>query len=94
LLFPEGISPNGDGMNDTFDIENIEREYPNYTIEIYNRWGDVVYKGNANTPDWDGSTNQSGSLGDDVLPVGVYFYLLDFNDGVTAPRKGKVYLSR
>ncbi|MCM8567788.1 gliding motility-associated C-terminal domain-containing protein [Gramella jeungdoensis] len=94
LLFPEGISPNGDGMNDTFDIENIEREYPNYTIEIYNRWGDVVYKGNANTPDWDGSTNQSGSLGDDVLPVGVYFYLLDYNDGVTAPRKGKVYLSR
>ncbi|TBW27415.1 gliding motility-associated C-terminal domain-containing protein [Gramella sp. KN1008] len=94
LLFPEGISPNGDGRNDTFDIENIEREYPNYTIEIYNRWGDVVYKGNANTPDWDGSANQSGSLGDDVLPVGVYFYLLDFNDGVTAPRKGKVYLSR
>ncbi|MCG9970122.1 gliding motility-associated C-terminal domain-containing protein [Christiangramia crocea] len=95
LLFPEGISPNGDGMNDIFDIENIEREYPNYTIEIYNRWGDVVYKGNANTPEWDGTAaTQSGTLGDDVLPVGVYFYLLDFNDGVTAPRRGKVYLSR
>ncbi len=94
LLFPEGISPNGDGMNDTFDIENIEREYPNYTIEIRNRWGDVVYKGNANTPDWDGTTSESGSFGDDVLPVGVYFYLLDFNDGATAPRRGKVYLSR
>ena len=94
LLFPEGISPNGDGSNDTFNIENIEREYPNYTISIRNRWGDLIYKGNANTPDWDGTTNQSGSLGDDVLPVGVYFYLLDFNDGVTAPRRGKIYLSR
>ncbi|MCP9201564.1 gliding motility-associated C-terminal domain-containing protein [Gramella sp. GC03-9] len=94
LLFPEGISPNGDGRNDVFDIENIEREYPNYTIEIYNRWGKVVYKGNANTPDWDGTTTESGALGDDTLPVGVYFYLLDFNDGVTSPRRGKVYLSR
>ncbi len=94
LVFPEGISPNGDGMNDTFTIENIDREYPNYTIEIYNRWGDVVYKGNASTPDWDGTNSQSGSLGDDVLPVGVYFYLLEFNDGATAPRRGKIYLSR
>ncbi|MEO2062577.1 MAG: gliding motility-associated C-terminal domain-containing protein [Christiangramia sp.] len=94
LVFPEGISPNGDGMNDTFTIENIDREYPNYTIEIYNRWGDVVYKGNASTPDWDGTNTQSGSLGDDVLPVGVYFYLLEFNDGATAPRRGKIYLSR
>ncbi|MUP46631.1 gliding motility-associated C-terminal domain-containing protein [Gramella sp. BOM4] len=94
LLFPEGISPNGDGKNDVFDIENIEREYPNYTIEIYNRWGKVVYKGNANTPEWDGTATESGALGDDTLPVGVYFYLLDFNDGVTSPRRGKVYLSR
>ncbi len=94
LLYPEGISPNGDGLNDTFDIENIEREYPNYTIQIYNRWGKVVYKGNASTPEWDGTATESGALGDDVLPVGVYFYLLDFNDGVTTPRRGKVYLSR
>ena len=93
LLFPEGFSPNGDGLNDTFDIENIEDEYPNYTIEIFNRWGDSVYKGNANTPDWDGYSSDS-SLGDDVLPVGVYFYYLNFNDGSTEPRRGKVYLSR
>ncbi|MCH4823947.1 gliding motility-associated C-terminal domain-containing protein [Gramella lutea] len=93
LLFPEGFSPNGDGINDTFDIENIEDEYPNYTIEIYNRWGDSVYKGNANTPDWDGFSSES-SLGDNVLPAGVYFYYLDFNDGSTEPRRGKVYLSR
>ncbi|APG61138.1 gliding motility-associated C-terminal domain-containing protein [Christiangramia salexigens] len=94
LLFPEGISPNGDGLNDTFDIKNIEREYPNYNITIHNRWGDVVYKGNANSPKWNGFTNQSGSFGDDVSTTGVYFYILDFNDGSTPPRRGKIYLSR
>jgi gliding motility-associated-like protein len=94
LLFPEAITPNGDGRNDRFVIENIEREYPNYNITIFNRWGNVVYKGNASTPTWDGISNQSGGLGDDVLPVGVYFYVVDFNDGSTSPRQGKVYLNR
>ncbi|MBZ9728450.1 gliding motility-associated C-terminal domain-containing protein [Salegentibacter sp. JZCK2] len=94
LLFPEAITPNGDGRNDRFVIENIEREYPNYNITIFNRWGNAVYKGNASTPTWDGTANQSGSLGDDVLPVGVYFYVVDFNDGSTSPRQGKVYLNR
>ena len=94
LLFPEAITPNDDNRNDRFVIENIESEYPNYNITIFNRWGNAVYKGNASTPTWDGTSNQSGSLGDDVLPVGVYFYVVDFNDGSTEPRQGKVYLNR
>ncbi|MDR9456382.1 MAG: gliding motility-associated C-terminal domain-containing protein [Salegentibacter sp.] len=94
ILYPEAITPNGDGRNDTFIIENITNEYPNYSIEIFNRWGNVIYKGNASTPAWDGTSNQSGSFGDDVLPVGVYFYVIDFSDGSTEPKQGKVYLSR
>lgn len=94
IIYPEGISPNGDGINDTFIVENLENEYPNYSIEIFNRWGNTIYKGNASTPAWDGTSNQSGALGDDVLPIGVYFYVIDYGDGSTAPRQGKVYLSR
>ncbi|MDT0651620.1 gliding motility-associated C-terminal domain-containing protein, partial [Autumnicola edwardsiae] len=94
LVFPEGISPNDDGRNDLFIVENIEEEYPNYSLEIFNRWGNTVYKGNASTPEWDGTSTESGSLGDDVLPVGVYFYIIEFNDGTTPPTQGKIYLSR
>src|SRR5690606_34719149 len=65
---PEGFSPNGDGINDRFVIPDIAQDYPNYTIEVFNRWGNVVFKGNANTPDWDGVSNQSTTLGDKVLP--------------------------
>ncbi|WP_081208793.1 gliding motility-associated C-terminal domain-containing protein [Salegentibacter sediminis] len=94
IVYPEIITPNNDAKNDTFIIKNITNEYPNYSIEIFNRWGNVIYKGNASTPAWDGTSNQSGSFGDDVLPVGVYFYVIDFNDGSTEPKQGKVYLSR
>ena len=94
IIIPEGFSPNNDNTNDRFVIEDIEKEYPNYTIEIYNRWGDVVYRGNASTPTWDGTSTVSGGLGDGVLPAGAYFYLLNYNDGATEPVRGTVYLSR
>ncbi len=93
LFIPEGFSPNGDNINDRFEPRNIRNLYPNYTIEIRNRFGDVVFKGNANSPDWDGYSTE-GSLGSDLLPVGAYFYYINFNDGITAPRRGTVYLSR
>ncbi|WP_415830559.1 gliding motility-associated C-terminal domain-containing protein [Gillisia limnaea] len=91
---PEAFSPNGDNINDRFVIPDIAIDFPNYTIEIFNRWGNVVFKGNASTGDWDGVSNQSGTLGDNVLPAGVYFYILNYNDGQTATIQGKVYLSR
>ena len=94
LVFPEGISPNNDQLNDEFVIKKIGEKYPNYMIEIYNRWGNLVYKGNASTPNWDGTSNQSGTLGNDILPVGIYFYVVEFNDGVTPAKQGKIYLSR
>jgi len=91
---PEGFSPNGDSINDRFVIPDIAIDYPNYTIEIFNRWGQTVFEGNTSTGDWDGVSNRDTTLGNDVLPVGVYFYILKYNDGVTAPVQGKLYLSR
>ncbi|WP_170106659.1 gliding motility-associated C-terminal domain-containing protein [Christiangramia gaetbulicola] len=93
ITIPEAFSPNGDGLNDTFEIRNIRDKYPNFTMKIRNRFGDLVFQGNANTPDWDGFSSE-GSFGSGVLPVGAYFYYLDYNDGSTEPVRGTVYLSR
>ena len=91
---PEGFSPNGDDINDFFVIPDIATDYPNYELEVYNRWGSLVFEGNTGTGDWDGTSNQSATLGDGVLPSGYYFYILNYNDGQTEPVQGKVYLSR
>jgi len=94
VVIPEIFSPNGDAINDRFVIQNISSEYPNHMMEIYNRWGEPVYKGQVgNSQGWDG-TSSEGSFGSGVLPVGVYFYILNYNDGQTAPIQGRVYLSR
>jgi len=95
IVIPDGFSPNGDGVNEDFFIRNLIEKYPNFKLEIYNRYGNIVYKGNRFTPNWDGTTNEGGlKLGNSLLPTGVYFYILEFNDGVRDPKQGRVYLNR
>ncbi len=93
IFIPEAFSPNGDGVNDRFSIENIDVVYPDYTIEIFNRNGNAVYKGNARSEAWDGTANQH-QLGNKILPNGVYFYIINYNNGETAPIQGNLYLNR
>jgi gliding motility-associated-like protein len=94
LILPDGFSPNGDGVNDTYEIDNLSLLHPNFEIEIYNRYGNMVYKGQANSPRFDGTSNQPGSVTKGDLPVGVYFYIFTFNDGENKPEQGRLYLSR
>lgn len=95
IMIPDGFSPNGDGINDAFVIKNLDILFPNFNLEIYNRYGNVVYKGTINTPDWNGTATAGGmKMGNGGLPIGVYFYVLDYNDGITKPKQGRVYLSR
>ncbi|MEL1248587.1 gliding motility-associated C-terminal domain-containing protein, partial [Flavobacterium helocola] len=75
------VSANGDGSNDVFLIEGIEC-YPNNTIEIYNRWGVLVYESNGyNNTDKsfkgysEGRTTISPNQ---LLPTGTYFYILKY----------------
>jgi mucin-2 len=95
ILIPDGFSPNGDGINDGFTIRNLRELYPNFRLEIYNRYGNLLYKGNNFIPDWDGTTTEGGlKMGGNQVPVGVYFYILEFNDGIRKAVQGRVYLSR
>ena len=73
-----GISPNGDHINDTFVISGIEG-YRDNVLTIFNRWGNQVYfkQGYTNDNGWDGTWE--GKL----LPDGTYFYVLDTGRGTT-----------
>lgn len=94
LIIPDAFSPNGDTINDTFELKNIQFIYPDYTIEIFNRYGRLVFKGDTAIGFWDGKSNQSGTLGNEVLPTSVYFYVINFNRFDRKPYQGQVYLKR
>lgn len=94
VIVPDGFSPNADGTNDTLDIDGLDLLFPNFEMEIYNRYGNIVYKGNVGTPRFDGTSNQSRLVSKGDLPVGVYYYILNLNDNSTKPLEGSIYLNR
>lgn len=94
FFVPDGFSPNGDNVNDTFKILKIDFLYPDYRLEIYNRYGNVMFKGNKNKPDWDGKNSEGGGFGDGMAPNGVYFYVIHFNKDNKPPQQGRLYLNR
>lgn len=94
VFIPDGFSPNGDSRNDTFRIPQIEFLYPDFALEIYNRYGNLLFKGNKDKPAWDGKNSDYKVGIDGVAPNGVYFYILHPNKGNRKPVQGRLYLNR
>lgn len=93
LVVYNEFSPNGDGVNDYFKIDCLGR-YPNNTLQVYNRWGNIVYQTKSYKNDWDGTPNGRAMVQpEDQLPVGTYYYVLDLGDG-SEPRTDWLYLNR
>jgi gliding motility-associated-like protein len=86
LMIPNAFSPNGDGINDKWEITNMG-DYSFAIVEIFNRNGQSVYKSYGYSYPWDGTLNGK------PLPVGVYYYILDFK-GTFPRRSGYVTILR
>ena len=88
-----GFSPDGDGINDTWVIKDIEH-YPYSQTLVVNRWGTIVFNKIFYKNDWDGTSNKLKSeLKDNKLPEGTYFYIIKLNNGCP-DYKGYLYLRR
>jgi gliding motility-associated-like protein len=73
-IIPNVFSPNGDGINDTWEITSLE-SYPGATVEIFNRYGQVIFRSTGYSKPWDGKVN-----GKDA-PSGTYYYIVDPKNG-------------
>lgn len=82
LSVPNSFTPNGDGFNDTWQIDGLE-EYPNVVIQVFNRWGTLVFSSKGYSIPWDGSFNGA------PLPVATYYYTLS-SDVLPRPISGSI----
>ena len=86
------VSANNDSYNDTFFIDGLHDIFLNFKLEIYNRWGRLIWTGNQNAEDWDGYVKDG--IGSKNAPDGTYFYLLFLNDiDYPEPLRGFLYLN-
>lgn len=80
FFIPNIITPNGDGVNDTWNLEFLA-DYPDHHITIYNRDGVVVFEATNYQNDWDGTgTTTSGYVAHFNLANGVYTYVIDLGN--------------
>lgn len=76
IHIPTAISPNADGANDTWVIGGLE-DYPDAVVEIYNRWGSLLFSSNDYQNDWNGTYE-----GENVS-AGVYYYVIKLDEDTT-----------
>jgi gliding motility-associated-like protein len=74
IRIPNAFTPNGDDINDTWQIDNIDR-FPDAIINVYNRWGQPVYYARPDEADWDGIYNGK------IVPAGAYVYVINLFNG-------------
>ncbi|MDL2283399.1 gliding motility-associated C-terminal domain-containing protein, partial [Odoribacter sp. OttesenSCG-928-G04] len=76
---PNIITPNGDGINDTWRLDFISA-YPGNVVTIYNRQGKVIFRSKDYQNDWGGLGSSSGSTAHTFLPNGIYTYIIDLGN--------------
>lgn len=87
-IITQGISPNGDGFNDSVDLTYLETEGGVSNFSIFNRYGTLVFERENYVNDWFGQ-----DMDNNELPVGNYYYVIELNNPQD-PITGFIYLNR
>ena len=96
-IIPDGFSPNGDGDNESFIIPALA-QYKNFEMEVYDRWGNIVYdykrNGKESVEWWDGHSSGTRTISKGKkVPVGTYYYIIRYKEGGIEPVAGWVYIN-
>lgn len=84
MYVPNAFTPNGDGLNDTFG--GTGEGITEYNLQIFNRWGNLIFESNDMKTQWDGNYNNG------IAPIGVYFYKINAK-GPSSSGKSKKLIS-
>ncbi|MBP6181303.1 gliding motility-associated C-terminal domain-containing protein [Flavobacterium sp.] len=85
----EGFSPNEDGKNDTWFINNLIN-HPNSSVRVLNSTGAEVYFSKDYQNDWNGEYKNTGS----IVAIGSYFYQIDLGNDGSIDKQGWIYIAK
>jgi gliding motility-associated-like protein len=85
----EGFSPNGDGKNDTWFINNLIN-HPNSSVRVFNSTGAEVYFSHDYQNDWNGEYKNTGK----IVAIGSYFYQIDLGNDGSIDQQGWIYIAK
>ena len=80
-MISTALTPNGDGVNDTFEAgvtAPFRSECGIVDIQIFNRWGAKIFEAEDYKNDWGGTVNSNAIGSSDIITTGTYFYIIHF----------------
>jgi len=87
IIIPNAFSPNGDGINDKWNIEPLDL-FNDADLQVYNRYGQLVFRNKGYIKPWDGTRNGT------PMPVGTYYYILNLKLKNEKPMTGQITILR
>ncbi|MBX2827822.1 MAG: gliding motility-associated C-terminal domain-containing protein [Flavobacteriaceae bacterium] len=90
----DGISPNGDTMNDVLHMDYVVNVFPDFNLKVYSREGNLIYEGGNDEGEWDAVPNTGIFYQEKFVPVGTYYYVLVLNHpNFPDPYIGDIYVN-
>ena len=89
----KAVTANGDQWNEYFTVTGIEGCGFTTEVEIYNRWGALVYKSVDYQNDWNAFSHDKSIGGSDKVPTGTYYYIVKLKDSGLKPFAGPIYVA-
>lgn len=91
VIIPTAFTPNGDLAQDTWEIPNLDNSYPNNSVYVYNRWGNLIFQHNSDNGNNPYSQNQwDGTYQGQLLPVASYYFIIEYGDSEGTTENGSV----
>lgn len=91
VIIPTAFTPNGDLAYDTWEIPNLDNSYPNNSVYVYNRWGNLIFQHNSDNGNNPYSQNQwDGTYQGQLLPVASYYFIIEYGDSEGTTENGSV----
>ena len=90
VIYPTAFTPDNDGTNDTWEILGLDEKYPDNTVRIYNRWGNLIFEHESSNTNPYNNNRWDGTYKGALLPVGSFYYIIDLNRGSDDKATGTV----
>ena len=80
ITVPTAFTPDGDGVNEDWQILDLDIVYPNNSVLIYNRWGNLIFEHESQKDGPYDENRWNGKYNEQDMPVGSYYYIILYND--------------
>jgi gliding motility-associated-like protein len=88
IEIPTAFTPDNDDVNDVWEIPNLNENFPDCVVRIFNRWGNLLFESTGYDKPWDGTYNG------EPLPVASYYYIIEFNNADNERATGPLTIIR